>query len=176
MRQLAALLLAMVPAAAYGQSTPSEAQSLQSLVNEVRELRQELRSVTVASQRVQIVLYRLQAQEVAVSRASERVANERAHLASIQAQVRDFATQIQLAEEKVNRSQEANERKQLEDGLPQARARLEGLRKDEQTSQAALSEGEGQLRREQQDLASLQSFLDRLDNVLNDLGAATPKR
>src|SRR5215469_7665211 len=54
------------------QSTPTETESLQSLVKEVRLLRQELVTTTAAAQRVQIVLYRLQGQQAALQKASEK--------------------------------------------------------------------------------------------------------
>jgi hypothetical protein len=53
----------------FGQTTPSESQTLQALLLEVRQLRQDLQTTTVAAQRAQILLYRLQGQEAAVARA-----------------------------------------------------------------------------------------------------------
>jgi hypothetical protein len=54
----------------FGQTTPSESQTLQALLLEVRQLRQDLQTTTVAAQRAQILLYRLQGQEAAVARLS----------------------------------------------------------------------------------------------------------
>ncbi|MBV8206096.1 MAG: hypothetical protein JO041_04830 [Acidobacteria bacterium] len=125
--------------------------------------------MTVASQRVQIVLYRLQAQEAAVSRAAQRPLDERAHLASAQDRTRSITAEIQMAEDRASHTQNAAERKELDDELPRLRSRLEGFRKDEQNAEAGVSDAENALKREQQQLTSLQDFLDQLDKVLSGL-------
>jgi len=59
--------------ACFGQTTPGDSQTLQALLSEVRQLRQDLQTTTIAAQRAQILLYRLQGQEAAVARASQRI-------------------------------------------------------------------------------------------------------
>src|SRR5450432_1558504 len=49
--------------ACLGQSAPGDSQTLQALLSEVRQLRVELRTTTIAAQRSQILIFRLQAQE-----------------------------------------------------------------------------------------------------------------
>ena len=56
--------------ACFGQTTPGDSQTLQALLLEVRQLRQDLQTTTIAAQRAQILIYRLQGQEAAVARAS----------------------------------------------------------------------------------------------------------
>ena len=67
---LAGLLFATT---CFGQSAPGDCQTLQALLSEVRQLRQELRTTTIAAQRSQILIYRLQGQEASVARASQRL-------------------------------------------------------------------------------------------------------
>jgi len=77
-------LLSLTPC--FGQTTPSESQTLQALLLEVRQLRQDLQTMTIAVQRAQILLYRSQGQEAAVARASQRLDGARERLAAIQDQ------------------------------------------------------------------------------------------
>jgi chromosome segregation ATPase len=136
----------------FTQTKPPDTQALESLVKEIRQLRQDLVSATVAAQRVQIVLYRLQGQEAAVQQAE---------------------TRHDLAHEKLAgtlaRSQSEAERKDLQDQvLPYLKAELAKFRHLEQQQQASESESEEQLRTEQAKLSDLQSFLDKLDKTLAD--------
>lgn len=172
MRFILALLIVSIPAAC--QMNSSETQALQSLVNEVHQLREELRTVTVASQRVQIVLYRLQAQEGAVNRSTQRLSDQRANLINTQERLKDIKSQIQVFEDRQSHTQNPAERKEVDDALPQLRARAESLTKDEQMFEANVSDAESQLRRDQQELTRLQSFLDQLDTVLNGIAQPPP--
>ena len=65
--------LLLFSASAFGQANPSDSQNLQAVLAELRQLRQDFETTTVATQRIQILLYRLQGQEAAVARASRRL-------------------------------------------------------------------------------------------------------
>lgn len=175
MRFLPALFLVTAITPTFGQTTPSEAQSLQSLVNEVHQLRQELRTITVASQRVQIVLYRLQAQENAVLRASQQLSDSRAHLVDLQERIRETSAEVKMFEDRQSSTQNPAQRKEFDDALSAVRPRLEGLRKQEQQQQEAVSQAETHLRNQQRELDALRGFLDRLDSILNELGGSSTK-
>src|SRR6266403_1460269 len=73
----------LISAPVFGQSTATDSQTLQALLAEVRQLHHDLQTTTVAAQRAQILLYRLQGQEVIVARASQRLDDARAKLAEI---------------------------------------------------------------------------------------------
>jgi hypothetical protein len=92
--QLLALGLLLISSAAFGQTSSTDSQTLQALLAEMRQLRQELRITTVAAQRVQILLYRLQIQEGAVERAQRRVDDARSALSQTQAEVKMIAFTI----------------------------------------------------------------------------------
>src|SRR5437667_10944712 len=74
----------LIPAPIYGQSSSTDSQTLQALLAEVRQLRHDLQTTTIAAQRAQILLYRLQGQEAAVTRASQRVDDARARITEMQ--------------------------------------------------------------------------------------------
>jgi hypothetical protein len=65
------VLLFAFATAAFGQT--SETTLTQTLINEIHALRQDIEAITVASQRVQIALYRLQSQTALMAAAQQRL-------------------------------------------------------------------------------------------------------
>jgi hypothetical protein len=63
----------------FGQSAAADSQTLQALLAEVRQLRHDLQTTTIAAQRAQVLLYRLQAQESVVRRIQERLDDTRSN-------------------------------------------------------------------------------------------------
>lgn len=157
----------LISAPAFGQTTSSDSQTLQSILAELRQLRQELAATALTTQRMQIVLYRLQAQEAAVSRLSQRLDDARSELAQLQAEGKRGAADIKRQEEFVDRADtSAADRKAIEAVLPQQKARLEAVQTQEQQQQAKESEIRDQLRLEQAKLDTLQEDLANLEKAL----------
>jgi len=77
-----ALLVSSV--GAFTQTTSTDSQTLRALLTEVRGLRQDLQSTTLAAQRAQILVYRVQVREAATARAVQRLDNARSKLAEVQ--------------------------------------------------------------------------------------------
>src|SRR5438445_13067792 len=102
------LPLALVTAA-FGQS--SDTVLTQTLINEIRALRQNIEATTVTSQRVQIVLFRLQSQTALVAAAQQRLDGARAHASELQSQRREFLRYIQNSEEQIRGTQDAVEKR-----------------------------------------------------------------
>jgi hypothetical protein len=73
--------------ASFAQTASTDLQTLQALLAEVRQLRLDLQITTVASQRVQIILFRLQLREGTVARAQQRVGEVHSKLAEARAGV-----------------------------------------------------------------------------------------
>ena len=151
---------------AFGQTSPTDSQTLQALLAEVRQLRQELRTTTMAAQRVQILLYRLQIQEAAVARAQRRADEARSALSQTQTEVKMIASEIKQTEDRVSNAQNPVERKRQEDLLAKFKAELESQENSEQQLQTRESEAELDLRAEQAKLNALQDQFDRLDKSL----------
>jgi hypothetical protein len=167
---LAAILL-ILPLTLDAQSASTDSQTLQALLSEVHQLRQELRTATVAAQRAQILIYRVQAQQTVVTRLSERVENDRSALTRIQSEQRRLTTAIKHLED-LRDSQSDTERKRTEEQLTQIKIRLEQLGNDEQESQPRKMELEEELRMEQAKLTQLHDDLDRIDKSLEQLSRA----
>src|SRR5436305_630833 len=97
MRASAAFLIVVTLAGSplFGDAASSESQSVQSLLSEVRTLREELRIAIVTAQRLQIVLYRLQVQETTVSRAAQKLDEYRVQLARVEHSKKSVAGNVQ---------------------------------------------------------------------------------
>ncbi len=145
--------------ATFGQATSSDSQTLRALLSEVRELRHDLQSSLARIQAAQILLSRLQIQEVAVTRASQHLDDARSKLAEVQVVMRSEAAEIKHFEDEAPNGENAA---QVEEALKRAKSDLEGSTKLEQQRQATESEAEEQLRTEQDKLNSLEAQLDEL--------------
>jgi chromosome segregation ATPase len=140
-------VLMLVPAPVFGQSTSTDSQTLQALLAEVRQLRHDLQTTTIAAQRAEILLYRLQGQEAAVARASQRLEDARGRLAETQSGRQKLATDIKRHEDFIgNTENPPRDRKEVEDLLPSLKERLQSMENEEQQRQTRQIEAEDQLR------------------------------
>ena len=172
-RLLLVTAILAVSTVALSQSNQSDSQTLRSLLEEVRLLRQDLHTTTVAAQRVQIALYRLQLQDAAVARAARLVEEAHSKLTELAAQHKDRVTAVELSERQRDQTQDLQQRRQIEEeALPHLKKSVERIAYDEQ-QQARTNEAEGQLRAEQVKLDALHSLLDQLDQALENVGHRT---
>ena len=168
---LFALTLLILPAAAVCQSGSTDSQTLQALLAEMRQLRQELRTATIAAQRAQILIYRVQAQQAVVTRLTQRVDSNGSRLNQNQSEQKMMTTQIKRLED-LRDSQNESERKQTDEQLGQIKARVEQLVTEEQEILPRKIGLEEELRAEQTKLAQLHDELDRIDKALEQTARA----
>ncbi len=155
--------------ACFAQSAPGDSQTLQALLSEVRQLRLELRTTTIAAQRSQILIYRLQGQEASVARTSQRLDEAREKLARTQDERKHQVSELKRTEDFVNDTENPpTQRKAVENRLSELKARLESLESDEQQNQSREIEAEQQLHAEEVKLSDLRDQLDRLDKTLEN--------
>ncbi len=175
MKRLSLLpLILLLATTAFAQTNSNDSETLKSLLSEVRLLRHDLQTTTIAAQRAQILVHRAQAQESIVRRMQERVDDTRSKLAQIQSEQRKRASTIKQFEEKRRQSETTTaEQKELEGLLAQLKERFDADTNKEQETQAKLIESEEQLRLEQAKLGGLQDQLDRLEKLLE--GSGNPK-
>jgi chromosome segregation ATPase len=146
--------------ATFAQTASSDSQTLQALLTEVRQLRQDLQASLTRMQNAQILLSRLQIQEVAVTRASQHLDEARSKLAEVEVAVKSEQAEIKHIEDE---APNAGERAaQVEEELKRARSDLEVSTNLEQQRQAIEIEAEQQLRTAQDKLNSLENQLDEL--------------
>ncbi|HXN25413.1 MAG TPA: hypothetical protein VOA41_21995 [Candidatus Dormibacteraeota bacterium] len=152
--------------AALGQTPSTDSQTLQALLAEVHQLRQDLQTTTVVAQRAQILLYRLQAQEAATAHASQRLDDARSRLTEAQSNRKNLTAQIKHFEDLQSRTENPAERKSMENAIPSFKSRLETAGDEEQQRQTRQIEAEEQLRSEQAKLSAFQYQLEQLENTL----------
>jgi chromosome segregation ATPase len=158
------LLLVSWPA--FGQATTTEPQTLQALLTEIRQLRQDLQIAATAARRAQILIYRLHVQEAAVARASQRLDEAKMELDQLQRRRRYAEFQIKRNEESRDRAENPAQRKQFEDAISELKSEMEESVPEEQNAQVREMELDQQLRIEQAKLDQLQDQLDRLDTAV----------
>src|SRR5215813_5580838 len=76
----------LVTPSAFGQTSPSDSQGLQALLLEVRQLHNDLQTNTATTLRTQILFFRIQTQQTAVTDASRRVDELHSKVVEIQAE------------------------------------------------------------------------------------------
>src|SRR5258705_12953181 len=105
MKRLSFLPLALLlVSTAFAQTSPADSDTLKAVLTEVRLLRHDLQTTTVAAQRAQILVYRAQAQESVVRRMQERVDDTRSRLAQIQTKQKNPSSSIKQIEYKKGQS------------------------------------------------------------------------
>lgn len=168
MRRLTALFLAIFATTSVvrGQTPPADSKTMQALLSEVRLLRQDLNASLAKIQISQILLARLQIQEVAVTRASQHLDDARAKLAEIQVVIKSETAEVKHIEEA---SPDANQTQpQIEEALSRAKADLEASTSLAQQRQAIESDAEQQLQTEREKLERLENQLDDLVRAMAD--------
>jgi chromosome segregation ATPase len=161
-----ALAFLFVAPTTFAQAPSTDSQTLQALLSEVRQLRQQLQIYGAAAQRTQILFFRIQEQRGAVERASQRAEDARNKLAETQNERRKTEVIAKAAQDRVEHPDPGADRKGLENEAAFYKHRLEELPVEEQQKQAKLSEADEQLRAEQIKLSDLDAQLDQLDNTL----------
>lgn len=151
------------------QSTATESLGMQALVAEVHQLRKDLQTTNANALRVQLLLYRLQAQEATVRRASEHLNEARARLAGTQRRREEVTATLKRFEESIDNAElSPADRKQVQQEGSRNKAELESLAAEEQQRQTAEMEAEEQLRAEQAKLSGLEDRVDRLEKELEN--------
>ena len=162
------LCLLFVSVSGLGQSTATESPGMQALVAEVRQLRMDLQATNGNALKVQILLQRLQLQETAVARTSERLSAARERLTDMQRHRTEVAALLKRFEELVENTETSSEdRKRFQAEISARKQELEAIAAVEQQRQAAEMEAEEQLRTEQAKLNELEERVDRLEKALD---------
>ena len=158
----------------FGQTTSGGSQTLQALLAEIRLLRQDLRATNVAAQRSQILIYRLQGEEAAVARTSQRLDEARDKVARTQDSRKHLAAELKQNEDFVSNTENpSTQRKAFENRLPALKAMFESIDTEEQQNQSREIDAEQRLRAEEARLSDLRDQLERLDKALENAGHQT---
>jgi chromosome segregation ATPase len=161
-----ALSLFLFSAPALGQATPTDSQTLQAMLAEIRQLRQDLQTSVIAARRAQILIYRLHVQEAAAAHASQRLDEAKSSIEQFRARRKYQELEIKRYEDMRDRAENAAQRQQFVDAISELKAQMEALAPEEQEAQMKETELEQQSRIEQAKLDQLQGELDRLDQAV----------
>jgi len=165
------LMLSIIPVAALGQTTPTDSQTLQAILSEIRQLRHDLQTSNAMAARAQIALYRLQREDEAVAHAMQRLNDARSKSQRLETEKNNKALEIQQARNATSHSDAPNAQQNFEEViLPTLKSQLEILQRQEQQAKTQEAEAEQQLRDEQTRLAGLNDLLDRYNNALEETG------
>src|SRR5215471_371439 len=77
---LVVVLLLISAPCTVSQTAPTDSQTLQAILGELRQLRHDLQTTSAMAARAQIALYRLQREDEAVARATQRVGDARSRV------------------------------------------------------------------------------------------------
>ena len=163
---LLALSLLLFSSTTPGQATPTESPTLQALLAEIRQLRQDLQASAIAARRAQILIYRLHVQEAAVARATQRLDEAKSSIEQLRARRKYQEFQIKRYEDMRDRAENDAQRRQLEEAITEFKAQMEAFVPEEQEAQVRETELKQQSRIEQAKLDQLQDELDRLDQAV----------
>ena len=152
------------------QSASADSQMTQAMLAEVHQLRQDLQSAAATIQRVQIAMYRLQAQAALLDRATQRLEQARAGCTGTQWQRKTVITEIEQAEARKRNSHSSSDQSAAEVQLSQLKSSLEQLASQEQQCQIEQADAETQFQAEQAKMNDLQDQLDKLDKGLAGYG------
>ena len=114
-----------ISTATFAQVLPSDSQTLQALLIEVRELRQGLLSSLARVPSAQILLSRLQTQQAAVLRASDRLNDARLRLAHVQTHQEDVRNNLKRLEDALSAKENPVRRKELREMINHSKSELE---------------------------------------------------
>ena len=172
MRKIAFVMLFSV-SVGWCQTPTKEADTLQSLLAEVHQLRQAIEAMTVTSQRVQIALHALQMQDAAVTRSTQRLDEIQKRCSASEAEQQRVAGVMQRLETQLS-SGTASERetKEIRAALPDLKNTSDARMMEIQACQASEAEAAGQLRNDRAKLADLQDRIERLDKSLEKQSSA----
>jgi DNA repair exonuclease SbcCD ATPase subunit len=165
------LMFSIIPVAASGQTAPTDSQTLQAILSEIRQLRHDLQTSNAMAARAQIALYRLQREDEAVAHAMQRLNDARSKSEGLETEKNSKALEIQQARNATSHNDRPNAQQDFEEVvLPTLKSQLEVLQRQEQQAKAQEAEAEQQLRDEQTRLAGLNDLLDRYNNALEEAG------
>jgi hypothetical protein len=170
--KLVCLAILLLKTTATAQNAPTDlqlnpAQLNQAMLLEVRQLRLDLQTAVANIQRVQIAMYRIQAQGNLLDRATQRVEQARGSCAGTEWERKRLTTQIeQLEATRRSSSDQAGSEAQI----LQLKSMLEQAASREQECQVERIDAETQFRAEQAKMNDFQDQLERLDKTLAGYG------
>jgi chromosome segregation ATPase len=141
-------------------------QHFQELVREIRALRADFSTASVAAQRVQIALYRLHQQEQLVKAASQKVDESRQKLEQMQEEQQEAVEQLAELQDQLKTDHDSPAKEFLLRQWEGRKAQIEGLNQKIPHAQLQLTVAEEQLKNEHARLDAAEELVAKLDAAL----------
>jgi hypothetical protein len=146
----------------------STAQTLQTLLSEVRQLRLALERSNLLGPRIQIAVSRIQLQQEQVARLNGQIERSRRNIADLQDKQSEVTDNGKRVETQLIEVQDLHERKALEFGLQQNKSTLERLKVLEQQERTREAELASALMNEQSRLVELNDRMASIERRIED--------
>jgi len=146
----------------------STAQTLQTLLGEVRQLRLALERSNLLGPRIQIAVSRIQLQQEQVARLNGQIESSRRNIADLQDKQSEVTDNGKRVETQLIEVQDLHERKALEFGLKQNKSTLERLKVLEQQERTREAELASALMNEQSRLVELNDRMASIERRIED--------
>ena len=158
----------MFPGTIAAQSKPTDSQTLEQILSELRQIRQDLRTFVGTAQKSQILASRIQTQQGVILRLHDRIETIRSTVTQVRSEEKILSAEMKRAEEALSRAENERIRKELEETISRLKAAVETQASVEQENQTKLVEAEDLLKLEQAKLDHWQDELDKLVRALEE--------
>jgi chromosome segregation ATPase len=138
----------------------------QALLNEIRQLRQDLQVVAVTIQRIHIVMYRLQVQADSLNRSLGRRDNAQDECRQLEQHRKGMTGRVEQMETMLRSSLTPAQRAETQQEVVNLKSAIESMGTEERECQAKLIEAESGYRTEQAKMEGLQDQLQKLETLL----------
>jgi hypothetical protein len=150
----------------FGQTGPTESETLQGILTEMRSLHNDLRLGTSS----QILLTELQLQQASVDHAMQRRDDAQSKLSEVQLNQKNVAMQIANMEANATANPESPQAKQMQQFKENMKMQIENVKTEENQRSSELLDAEGLLRKAQ---LTMDGIREQLDAVVKKLQPAT---
>lgn len=150
-----------------GQTSPTDAQTLQTLLAEVHQLRLALEHSSKIVPLIQITVERLKLQQDQVARVTRQLEDIRRELDHFRSEQPKIQQRLQSLDNNASQITDPRQRKELDEVLKISKLEAEQSEKSAQQLQARESELMSQFQAEQTKLTELNDRLDQMERALN---------
>ncbi len=168
------LVLSLLPFAMKAQAADTAV--FDQMLREIRELRSDLQGLTVVSQRVQILLYRVQLQDNVVRRCLSRHDEFKSKVAEIERKRSSADSEIRTWTAKMATPENPGDREAAEGMVRELKPQFELWAREESQARSAEAESANELRKEEAKLNEFQTRLELMERQLEVFQGARPSK
>jgi chromosome segregation ATPase len=169
-----AMTIFLMNGLSFAQTGPSESETLQALLSEVRSMHRDFDLTLQRMQAGQILLSRLQAQQKQLNRANDRMDESRVKLSQVQADEKHAADDLAKFEDELDSATDPAKKPELTEIRDHFKASVAALHITEGERVTAETDAEQQLRREQESFDDLNTQLNEIMRQIQPVPQRAP--